>query len=95
VLSFIALNCTFETMRENERKFGRADPAWPKDKAFVRRGEIGSYKDEMPPENPGSILRRIDSGAQTDGLLVGRTSWRFARDYRTYSILLASARTLC
>jgi hypothetical protein len=50
ILSFIARNCTFETMRENERKYGRADPVWPRNKAFMRRGEVGSYKDEMAPE---------------------------------------------
>jgi hypothetical protein len=49
-LGFIAQNCTFEIMRENERKYGRADPAWPKDKAFIRRGEVGSHKDEMEPQ---------------------------------------------
>jgi Sulfotransferase domain len=49
-LSFVAQNCTFETMREKERKFGWANPDWPKAKAFVRRGKVGSYKDEMPPE---------------------------------------------
>jgi sulfotransferase family protein len=50
ILTFVAQNCTFATMRENEIKYGRADPAWPRDKPFVRRGEVGSYKDEMEPE---------------------------------------------
>jgi hypothetical protein len=35
-------------MRLKEARYGWADPKWPKDKPFVRRGEIGSYKDEMP-----------------------------------------------
>jgi hypothetical protein len=34
-------------MSERERKLGWQD-AWPKDKAFVRRGVVGSFRDEMP-----------------------------------------------
>ena len=36
--------CSFENMRRQERT------AWPSDKPFVRRGEIGSFRDEMPPD---------------------------------------------
>ena len=47
LLERIAQNSTFSAMRERERKLGWQD-AWPKDKAFVRRGIVGSFKDEMP-----------------------------------------------
>ena len=36
--------CSFENMQRQERT------AWPSDKLFVRRGEIGSFRDEMPPD---------------------------------------------
>ena len=39
---------SFRTMREKEEMFGLQDRAWPKDKFFIRRGVVGSHKDEMP-----------------------------------------------
>ncbi len=47
-LEQVAQNSTFERMRRKERKFGWANPIWPRDKAFIRRGKVGSYEDEMP-----------------------------------------------
>ncbi|HTD14215.1 MAG TPA: sulfotransferase domain-containing protein [Chthoniobacterales bacterium] len=47
MLERIAQNSTFAAMSERERKLGWQD-AWPKDKAFVRRGIVGSFRDEMP-----------------------------------------------
>jgi hypothetical protein len=42
---------TFEKMREKERSMGmRINPCWPTDKLFRRRGEVGSFREEMPPE---------------------------------------------
>jgi len=38
----------FEKMRYRERKLGWDDPNWPRDKPFIRRGVVGSYKDEFP-----------------------------------------------
>ncbi len=39
---------SFSKMRLKESRYGWANKQWPKDKSFVRRGEIGSYRDEMP-----------------------------------------------
>lgn len=72
LLERIAQNATFAAMRERETKLGWQD-TWPKDKAFVRRGIVGSFKDEMPEpvletfmESSASALRRLgylsDSG---------------------------------
>jgi hypothetical protein len=47
MLERIAQNSTFAALSERERKLGWQD-AWPKDKAFVRRGIVGSFRDEMP-----------------------------------------------
>lgn len=46
LLERVSQNSTFEAMRERERKLGWAG-SWPGDKAFVRRGIVGSFKDEM------------------------------------------------
>jgi Sulfotransferase domain len=48
MLESVVRNSTFEILREKEKKFGWANSVWPKDKAFVRRGKVGSFKDEMP-----------------------------------------------
>jgi hypothetical protein len=47
VLERVAQNSTFAAMSERETELGWQD-AWPKDKAFVRRGIVGSFRDEMP-----------------------------------------------
>jgi len=44
----VAENASFEKMRIREKVFGWDNMSWPKDKSFVRRGVIGSYRDEMP-----------------------------------------------
>lgn len=51
-LELVAENASFEKMhkREKTEQYHIAEPKWPKDKPFTRRGEVGSYKDEMPPE---------------------------------------------
>jgi hypothetical protein len=50
-LESAARNSTFEILRAKEQKFGWGeDSVWPKDKAFIRRGEVGSFKDEMSGE---------------------------------------------
>jgi len=66
MLESVVLNSSFENMREREKKFGWSDSVWPKDKAFIRRGKIGSFKDEMPEavlkefmEQSESALRRL------------------------------------
>jgi hypothetical protein len=41
---------SFQKMKEKEKKSGWEMARWPKDKAFVRRGEVGSFKDEMPAD---------------------------------------------
>jgi hypothetical protein len=55
-LRTVAQNCTFEIMREKEKQFGWAGD-WPKDQPFMRRGKVGSFKDEMPPEILEAFLK--------------------------------------
>jgi hypothetical protein len=49
-LKSVALACSFDAMREKEKKMGWHSAIWPTDKHFVRRGEAGSFKDEMPAD---------------------------------------------
>jgi hypothetical protein len=50
MLESIAQKASFEMMRGRENKLGWENALWPKNKAFIRRGKIGSFSDEMPPE---------------------------------------------
>lgn len=58
-LELVAANAAFEKMQGKEKsgKYLREDPAWPRDKLFNRRGVVGSYKDEMPPEVLDAFLQ--------------------------------------
>lgn len=47
-LQLVLHQTAFEKMRQRERNLGWDDPNWPKDRPFIRRGIIGSYKDEFP-----------------------------------------------
>jgi Sulfotransferase domain len=57
MLESIAQNATFEMMRGRENKLGWENALWPKDKAFIRRGKIGSFTDEMPREALEAFLK--------------------------------------
>jgi hypothetical protein len=57
-LQMIAEETAFEKMRDREIKWGLDEPPpWPKDKMFRRRGAVGSYMDEMPPEVLSAFLK--------------------------------------
>ena len=58
-------NAAFDKMQQREERFGMPNN-FPRDKRFVRRGKVGSYKDEMPPEMldvfmkyAGAMLRQL------------------------------------
>ncbi|MEP7288290.1 MAG: sulfotransferase domain-containing protein [Chloroflexota bacterium] len=57
---------SFSEMKKKEVAVGWANENWPKDQTFVRRGIVGSYKDEMPPdvlteflEQSAATLRKV------------------------------------
>jgi len=50
VLELAARSATFEKMRAKETNEGPFMNQWPKDKMFCRRGQIGSFREEMPSE---------------------------------------------
>ena len=66
VLRRAAQKASFAVMQERERRLGWENAQWPKDKAFVRRGAVGSYVDEMPLAvqeaflmEAGNVLREL------------------------------------
>jgi hypothetical protein len=68
-LEFLPRNSTFVVMRDKEREFGWANPAWPKDKAFIRRGKIRSFRDEMSAEIPEAFLNVLAPALKRMGCL--------------------------
>lgn len=61
LLRTVAAKTTFAKMRQKEvNQAGWANgshASWPKDKFFIRRGQTGSYKDEMPEDVLNAFLR--------------------------------------
>ena len=54
----VAQTCAFEAMRIKEKRFGWGPGSrMPKDKYFVRRGIVGSFKDEMPVEILAAFMK--------------------------------------
>ena len=45
---YIAQRASFANAQEKEREMGWSSKVWPSDQPFVRRGIVGSYRDEMP-----------------------------------------------
>jgi len=56
-LEEVVRQASFDNMRQKEKESGWSTPGWPKDKPFIRRGQVGSYKDEMPPDVMAAFLR--------------------------------------
>jgi hypothetical protein len=57
-LQSVVKACSFESMREKEKDMGWNSTIWPKDKPFVRRGAVGSFKDEMPRAISAEFIRQ-------------------------------------
>lgn len=49
-LTTVAEQASFGRMQQREKESGWENKSWPADKLFIRRGVVGSYKDEMPVE---------------------------------------------
>jgi hypothetical protein len=60
---------TFERMKKKESRLGWETPGWPKDKPFVRRGQTGSYRDEMPADVLDAFLRDAEPTLKRQGYL--------------------------
>ncbi|HTQ50192.1 MAG TPA: sulfotransferase domain-containing protein [Candidatus Acidoferrales bacterium] len=60
---------SFPNQQKREKTLGWEDPRWPKGRLFVRRGEIGSHRDEMPPEALGLFLAEAEPTLRKTGYL--------------------------
>ncbi len=60
---------SFPAMQARERRLGWANPLWPKDKPFVRRGQVGSHQDEMPAEVQAAFLDEAGALLRQTGYL--------------------------
>lgn len=40
----------YTVAKQKEQRHGWTNKAWPRDHAFIRRGEVGSYRDELPAD---------------------------------------------
>jgi cephalosporin hydroxylase len=69
-LQLVAEGAEFSRMQNKESTQGWANSAWPKDKKFVRRGEVGSYRDEMSPEVLDCFLAEASETLAKHGYLV-------------------------
>ncbi len=59
-LRWAAERSSFANLRQKEERSGYHGD-WPKDKRFIRRGEVGSFKQEMPPEVLAQLM--LQAGA--------------------------------
>jgi hypothetical protein len=70
LLSSVAQKGSFEKMLRKEVIQGMDNPNWPRDKLFVRRGEVGSYLDEMPRHILEAFLHEAGDTLRKFGYLI-------------------------
>jgi hypothetical protein len=58
ILEAAARDSSFSAMKQREQSFAWENPQIPKNQQFVRRGQVGSHKDEMPPTVLQAFLRQ-------------------------------------
>jgi hypothetical protein len=54
-------------MAAREARTGWDNPRWPTDKKFVRRGVVGSYRDEMPEQVYSAFMGKAGPTLQQYG----------------------------
>jgi len=62
-----AENASFAKMKLQDQRFGQSGAGWPAGIPFVRRGQVGSYQDEMPPEALQAFLEQSRSALSQFG----------------------------
>jgi hypothetical protein len=56
-LERVTESCSFQKLQTREKQMGRTrDKPWKTEASFFRRGEVGSHRDEMPPEVEKAFL---------------------------------------
>jgi len=56
-LERVAQKTSFDKAQKKEKKQGWDNAAWPREHAFIRRGKVGSFRDEMPPAVLAEFLK--------------------------------------
>jgi hypothetical protein len=69
VLENAAAQSSFSSMKKREQTFAWENPQIPKSKQFVRRGEVGSHKDEMPAAVIEAFLAEAGNTLRKTGYL--------------------------
>jgi hypothetical protein len=64
-----AENASFAKMKRQDQRFGQSGASWPTGVPFVRRGIVGSHKDEMPPEVLQAFMQQSRSLLEKYGYL--------------------------
>ncbi len=59
-LEAAARACSVDAMREKQSRIGWDSSVWPKGKPFIRRGEVGSFRDEMPEAVVAEFMRQAE-----------------------------------
>ncbi len=57
-LEHVASKAAFANAKHKEQTQGWDNAAWPKEHAFIRRGQVGSWRDEMPADVLAAFLKR-------------------------------------
>jgi hypothetical protein len=69
VLEAAARSASFSAMKRREASFPWENPQIPKNGQFVRRGQVGSHRDEMPPDAREAFLREAGPTLERTGYL--------------------------
>ena len=69
LLENVARETVFAKMQRREIIHGEGDPEWPKGHLFRRRGIVGSYQDEMPPEILAAFMSEAEPTLRKCGYL--------------------------
>jgi hypothetical protein len=64
-----AQGCDFAAMKRREASFAWENPQIPKDKQFIRRGQIGSHADEMSSAVREAFLQKAGPALKQTGYL--------------------------
>ena len=70
LLEDVIAKSRFDRMSQREDQYGIHVAEWPSDRKFMRRGKIGSYKDEMPPEVLEAFLKQAGETLQELGYVL-------------------------
>lgn len=74
-LKAVAEAASFRNLRDKEAKDGWPEPEFEAGKFFFRRGVVGSYKDEMPPEVLKTFLGQAAETLRRHGYDIGHSAW--------------------